>query len=129
LKKKKKTLAKLKKETQVIFNNYIRNRDTLMGQTFRCISCGEIFPVKEMNAGHYAPVKFYDWLRFYEDNCHSQCRRCNLYKRGNLIFYTWNLIKKIGSKRYNCLLLKMKNRKPYTREDIEKIKIKYGSNI
>ena len=55
--KKKKTLPKLKKECQVVFNAFIRERD----KDLPCISCGRKLGLQ---AGHYYPTQGYDGLRF-----------------------------------------------------------------
>lgn len=124
--KKKKSISKLKKEVQVLFNTYIRKRDTLLGQEFICISCGNKFPISKMDAGHYFPIKGFNHLRFNEDNCHGECKGCNGFKDYHLICYTWNLINKIGVNRYNELfVLSTIGREEFTREELEELKIKY----
>lgn len=97
MKKKTKTLPKLKKELQTVFNAFIRKRDE--GQF--CISCGE--PHKILQAGHYFAVGGYDGLRFNEDNVHGECAGCNCFNESHLIGYGENLINKIGQDRYDAL--------------------------
>ena len=67
-----KTLSDYKKDLQVVFNKFIRLRDT--GEP--CISCGNPHP-KKINAGHYKSVGSHPELRFEELNAHSQCEYCN----------------------------------------------------
>jgi hypothetical protein len=98
-------LPKLIAKCQLLFNEYIRIRDTT-DNYFRCISCGEIKSVKDMNAGHYYNVGHYPGLRFEEDNCHGQCIHCNNYLHGNLIEYRDNLFVKIGPERFEKLKIK-----------------------
>jgi hypothetical protein len=87
--KTKKTVVSVGK-LQSVFNKYIRLRDEGLG----CISCGSF---NEIQAGHFYNVGHYSWLRFNENNVHSQCKRCNYFLRGNLLPYRENLIKKIGT--------------------------------
>jgi hypothetical protein len=50
-----KGVPKLLRTLESIFNKFIRLRDTKGhgdGAYFKCISCGEIKPVSQMNAGH-----------------------------------------------------------------------------
>lgn len=91
--KKKRTYGQWKKLVQKWFNEYIRLRDT--GNP--CISCGQHtdHPV----ASHYGDVRFYDHMRYDEDNVHLGCSGCNTYKNGNIIAYRKALIKKIGEKK------------------------------
>jgi len=99
--KKTKTIPKLKKELQIVFNQFIRLRDK--GQY--CISCGE---PKELQAGHYFAVGGYDGLRFNEDNVHGECAGCNCFNESHLIGYGDNLLEKIGLVRFTNLKLNAK---------------------
>lgn len=80
-----------KELAQMAFNAYIRARDK--GRP--CISCGAPW-TDEHQAGHYVPVSSGNVLRFDEDNCHGQCRRCNMELSGNLAAYRIGLIGRIG---------------------------------
>lgn len=95
-KKKTKSLPKLKKELQKVFNAYIRQRDSNQP----CISCGQFKPLQ---AGHFYSVKMYDGLRFDEDNCFGECVGCNCFNESHLIGYGDNLIGRIGQDRVNEL--------------------------
>jgi hypothetical protein len=84
-----KSEAALKKIAQEWFNKYIRLRD----KDEACISCKLVLGEQ---AGHFFSAGHYQALRFNEDNCHSQCVRCNYFLSGNLNKYRVNLEKKIG---------------------------------
>ena len=79
------------KDTQVVFNKYIRLRD----QDDGCISCGSK-SAYAYHAGHYRSIGSAGHLRFNEHNCHRQCSACNTHLSGNLIRYRLGLIRKIG---------------------------------
>jgi hypothetical protein len=81
---------------QNVFNAYIRFRDS-KGDYFICIACNERKPISQMDAGHYYSAGNHSYLRFNENNCHSECRKCNYFMSGHLLAYRENLIKKIGS--------------------------------
>jgi len=83
---------------QKVFNTYIRLRDK--GKP--CISCGTTANVK-IDAGHYYPAGNYQFLRFHEDNCNSQCSTCNVRLSGNFAEYTPRLIERIGQERVQWL--------------------------
>jgi hypothetical protein len=87
-----KTLSDYAKETQTIFNRYIRLRDAGKG----CISCLTTKPNIQYHAGHYRSVGAAPQLRFHELNVWLQCSSCNNHKSGNSIEYRINLIKRIG---------------------------------
>lgn len=123
---KKKTLPKLKAELQIVFNSYIRERDK--GKP--CISCGQFKPLQ---AGHFYPVKGYDFLRFNEDNVHGECAGCNCFDEGHLINYHENLITRIGKDRVDQLKemardYKMNGHK-WTRSELEAMIERYKNKL
>jgi len=92
-----KTIPQLKKEAQVAFNGYIRERDRQQP----CISCGAPPPDLSQlhagrDAGHLRSTGAADHLRFDERNCNAQCVSCNQYKAGNVIAYRLGLVARIG---------------------------------
>ena len=91
--KKAKSLPKLKHELQLLFNEYIRLRDS--GEP--CISCGN---PKPLQAGHYFPIQGYDGLRFNELNVNGECAGCNCFDESHLIHYGDHLAEKIGYENY-----------------------------
>lgn len=94
-KKKLITLAKLKAKVQVVFNKYIRLRDS-GGGFFDCMSCGFTKSTDVMNAGHYYAVNGYDGIRFDEENVNGECAGCNCYDESHLIGYGVRLEDKLG---------------------------------
>jgi len=122
---KKKTVGKLKKDLQKVFNAYIRLRDA----DKPCISCSEY---KTLQAGHYFAVGGYDGLRFDEDNTHGECSYCNCFNESHLIKYGVNLKDKIGGKDYHALCARADHYKAFgnkfTRYDLEE-KIEYYKKI
>jgi hypothetical protein len=129
---KKKTLAALKKELQEIFNEFIRLRDTEIGQGrkfFTCISCGQPKELFEMHAGHYWPVGGHEAVRYDEDNVHGQCRHCNYFKHGNEKGYRPRLIKKIGQKAFDALEMRAHNRSKMMAFEVEYLIQEYKNKI
>lgn len=86
------------KQTQKVFNKFIRIRDH--GQC--CISCGRNSGAK-INAGHFRSVGAAPHLRYNEDNVHLQCEHCNTYLHGNIKGYVPGLIEKIGIERFEAI--------------------------
>lgn len=87
------------KDLQRAFNEYIRLRD----RNQSCISCGttnsqlaEKWRGGKWDAGHYRSVGSAPELRFNENNCHKQCKRCNNQLSGNVVEYRKRLIERIG---------------------------------
>ena len=95
----KKTLPQLKKTLDRLFKKKTRMRDSVNGYGV-CISCGKTIKLgtSDYHAGHYIPST-YSYLRWEDDNVHSQCSSCNVFKRGNLTEYRKGLENKIGRSR------------------------------
>lgn len=113
-------LPKLIKDTQQVFNKYIRTRDEGMV----CISCGSD---RANQAGHWISVKQSSALRYHEWNVNLQCAGCNLYLHGNQVMYRVGLVKKIGEKAVAELeAMYINNRiKKWSREELDDIINKY----
>ncbi len=111
-----------KKVAQQAFNAYIRERD----KAEPCISC-QRHHLGQYHAGHFKTTAARPDLRFNEDNCHKQCSVCNNHKSGNIDEYIFNLVEKIGLKRFK--LLKLEKRIKWTAEDYKNIEIKYKAKL
>jgi Bacteriophage Lambda NinG protein len=88
--KKTKTLAKWKKELDVVFSRYIRQRDE--GQ---CFTCPKKDDPKFMQCGHFVPRQYLA-VRFDEKNCNCQCYACNMLYNGQPSAYAIRLKAKYG---------------------------------
>ena len=93
--KSKDSLSELLKLAVLVFNRWIRQRDSFGGTYFKCISCGQLNMIEWADCGHYMPST-YSKLRFNEDNCHAECQTCNRMDDKHLIGYRKNLAIKIG---------------------------------
>lgn len=112
------------KETQTIFNKYIRLRD--MG--LPCISCGK--PIKgRTNASHFWNANNHHNVRFDEDNVHSSCITCNQFLSGNLLEYRTRLCSKIGQKRFDELEAKRHVTKKWTTQELQQLIKEYKTKV
>lgn len=104
------TPRKLEQKLQPIFNMFIRLRD----RDQPCISCGVIDPPMtsggQWDAGHFKGVGAFPELRFDEDNCHKQCKKCNggsgkfAHKARTVSQqYEANIVERIGQERLDRL--------------------------
>ena len=120
-----KSISFLEDKAQERINAKVRKRDSLNG-FFICISCQELKPINQMNAGHYYEKTIYKSVRFDLNNINGQCVRCNKYLSGNLIEYRKNLLKKIGEEKLKQLdkLAEIKNFR-FTREFLIELIEKY----
>jgi hypothetical protein len=90
LKEKLKTLSQYEAEAKIVFQKWVRLRD--LGKP--CISCGKV--TDEMDAGHFKKAEIYSGVIFNENNCHSQCRKCNRFQNGNELNYRLGLVDRYG---------------------------------
>lgn len=122
VKKKPDLKAKLDKE----FSLYIRLRDS-NNSYFKCISCSEIKPFSQADAGHYFSRTHLS-TRFDEMNVHAECRHCNRFKADHLEYYRANLIKKIGQQNFDLLKWKQSQTSKLSEFEYEQL-IKYYKAI
>lgn len=126
-KKRQASQATLVKKLDKVFSQYIRLRDAFSNGTFRCISCGKIKPFDQSDCGHYHSRRHMS-TRFDEENCNSECRFCNRFSADHLIGYRENLIRKIGTQRYQLLEAKAHQTKKWSCFELEQL-IKYYSAL
>jgi len=98
------------KKAQAAFNPFIRERD----RDKPCVSCGVVNPPittgGQWDAGHFKTRGAYPELRFNEDNCHKQCKKCNGGSNNHSSkaktvseYFEDELIKRIGIERVEAL--------------------------
>ena len=109
------------RETQAVFNRYIRLRDEAAG--LPCISCGRHHK-GQYHAGHYRTTAACPELRFDEFNCHRQCMPCNTHLSGNILEYRRALILKVGQEEVDWIEGSHVPAR-YTIDDLDEIKKKY----
>lgn len=90
----KKKKINYKKELDKYFSRYIRLRDSVDGKN-QCVTCKRVYEIKSMDCGHYVSRTYLN-TRFDEQNCHPQCKSCNVFKNGNMDEYALYLIGKYG---------------------------------
>lgn len=118
-----KSRAEHLRETQAIFNQWIRLRDAAEP----CISCGRHHD-GQYHAGHYRTVASAPELRFEPLNAWKQCAPCNNHKSGDIVNYRANLVQKLGAERVEWLE-GPHEAKRYTIEDLQAMKAHYRALI
>lgn len=79
-----------------IFSKYIRLRDADKEGYCRCVTCGQKYHWKKIQAGHFISRKHYA-TRWNEQNVHAQCVGCNVFKYGEQYKYSLYLGSKVSS--------------------------------
>lgn len=103
-----------------VFSRYIRLRDALPGEVFKCISCGQIKPLEQADCGHYYSRRHMN-TRYDEENCHAQCRHCNRMLYGNMNAYHDGLVEKLGQFKFDLLNLKHTQTKQWTDWELKEL--------
>jgi 5-methylcytosine-specific restriction endonuclease McrA len=105
---KKKSLTAVKDKVWKLFSRYIRLRDRLVEDGVvtdycPCCSCGRVYDLKQMQAGHFIPGRRNSNL-FDDRGCHAQCYSCNMHKNGNWPGYYEFMLKTYGQSVIDDLL-------------------------
>jgi len=114
-----------KKETALRwFSKYIRTRDAIKttGDIYnaKCITCGKVYPIDQMDAGHGIPGRANSIL-FNEHICNCQCRRCNRQGGGELQMYKRILIEMYGQEMWDMWENMKRKTVTYSQFDFEHI--------
>lgn len=115
------TVSKAKKKAWKEFSRFIRLRDTNNLGT-ECFTCGKYNNLKVMDAGHFQPGRFGIFL-FDERQVHAQCKRCNIFLKGNWPEYYKRMVNDYGQDKVNKMLedrTQIKQWKVYELEEVYK---------
>ena len=96
----------------------------------KCISCGRVLPVSQLDGGHYIGRR-HTCTELEPDNVQPQCRQCNRFLAGDVVAYRIGLIKKLGVERVERLesLLESKDPKKKTSKEYEELAKKYRKEL
>ena len=86
------------------FSKYIRLRDAIKttGDTYfvKCITCGDLLPIEEMDAGHAISGRM-NAILFNEQLTNAQCQKCNRYGNGEQQMYKRIMIDIYGQDKWD----------------------------
>lgn len=88
--KKPKTTSQLKKEADRVFSIFIRLKYSNPDGYTTCYTCGKYGHYKEFQCGHFIP-RHCLILRYDERNVRVQCVGCNVWGRGRVADFGYNL--------------------------------------
>lgn len=96
----------------------------------KCISCGRVLPVSQLDGGHYIGRR-HTITELEPDNVQPQCRQCNRFLAGDVVAYRIGLVKKLGVERVERLesLLESKDPKKKTSKEYEELAKKYRKEL
>jgi len=110
-----------------VFSKFIRSRDTC-GLGTECYTCGKWGNFKTMDAGHFQPGRFGIFL-FDERQVHAQCKRCNIFLKGNWPNYYKRMVKEYGQDDVNEMLEARTQIKQWKTYELEEIHKKYKAKL
>lgn len=90
-----KSPAKLKKELDTVFSQFVRRSYADENEECTCYTCGYKTHWKKMQNGHLVS-RYYLNTRFDEDNCRPQCFTCNMYRNGMIPHFSERIEKELG---------------------------------
>lgn len=128
-KKRKKSLATLKRELWKVFSIFIRQREMDEHGYALCISCGKLEQWEHLQAGHYLPKSLGLSIYFHPKNVWQQCSYCNLNLQGNSHHYAIALKKKFGERIIEELESIQRQPKKYLPWEYEELIAEYKGKI
>lgn len=117
-----------KRQAKIVFQKYIRLRDSNNQGFCFCASCGRAGHWKKMNGGHFIPAERLATC-FVEQNCHAQCVYCNKGLGGNVHEYRKFMVKRYGKETVESLENQKHLNIKYTMYDFKAIIILYDQKI
>ena len=124
MKRKTKTIGKLKKEAWILLSKYIRLKYADKDGYVSCVTCpppGTRKHWKEMQAGHFVPRGRGNACYLLEENIHPQCHRCNINLSGNPSAYAKYIKDMYGSEKIDELEMLGRTTKKFTTKELEEI--------
>lgn len=128
------SLSSAKKKAWSAFSIYIRTRDCVEytqhhpelnnGLEAPCVSCGRVYPLKSLQAGHFVSGRSNSVL-FDERGVNSQCYGCNVMQQGNITAYWVWMESKYGREIINELLAQRHQTVKFKVWDYQTIEEKY----
>lgn len=129
-KKRKPSLAGLKKKAWKLFSEWVRRRYASASGKVVCVTCGHVDHWKVMQAGHFFPKSRGLAYYFYEKNVHVQCVVCNMFKAEQAkIDYTVFMTNKYGDGVIDELEALSRNPAKYYRSDYEAMIEEYKQRL
>ena len=122
------TYARLKREADSVFSQWVRRKDADSEGLVCCVTCGQKEPWKQMQCSHFIS-RVHLATRFDERNAHPGCYSCNVLRRGNVGEYALFLTRTYGPQVLQELVDKKRESVKYTRSDLESLIASYKARL
>lgn len=117
-KPKQKTKGYYVKKLDAVFSTYIRQSYANDFGMSSCYSCSKIAHWKDLQCGHFISRAHMN-TRWDEKNVRSQCVGCNVFKNGNMVEYSYRLLKEIGEGGMDELMEKKKETRQWSISELK----------
>ena len=114
----------LVKKLDTVFSLYIRQRYADRNGMVKCCTCSTVKHWKEMDCGHFMSRKHMS-TRWVEDNCSTQCKKCNVFRYGEAYLFSVFL----GSELADSLYQMSKKTVKYSNVDLEEMIELYNKKV
>ena len=125
--KKRLTITKSKKRAWLVFSKWLKYQYVKDGMV-ECYTCGSMYPLEKIQTGHAIGGRNNSIL-FEEKLVRPQCIICNVFRRGRYATFTYKLIKEIGMKEYEKLVLQSQQVVQLKVSDFQEIEEKYKKKV
>tara|TARA_R100001015_G_C4607066_1_gene162159 strand:- start:286 stop:675 length:390 start_codon:yes stop_codon:yes gene_type:complete len=102
------------KKLDIIFSKFIRLSNADANGMCECVTCGNLYHWKKIQAGHFMSRRFYA-TRWDIENVAPQCYGCNVMSQGQQYKYSLYLGKSLSEKLY----LKSKKTQKFSDNDLK----------
>jgi len=127
--KKRSKLKIAKDKAWKVFSLYIRTKYADENGMVECVTCGDVKPIKEMQAGHFLAGRG-NAILFDPRGVHPQCYSCNVCKHGNIEEYYPFMLENYGQEVIDDLKRLKNGESPKrTVEHYEALRFKYEKLI
>ena len=123
-----KTHAKLKKELDTVFSQFIRWSNADADGNVECYTCGIRKPVKQMQNGHFQSRR-HTSTRWHLQNCKPQCVACNMYRQGEQYKFGNKLVSEYGQEAIDELIILSKSSVKYSRIELTELIKEYKAKL
>lgn len=106
------------------FSIYIRKSYANDFGMVACYTCGAVKHWKDMQNGHFISRAHMN-TRWDEANCRVQDPACNIFKGGNMVEFSYRLLKEIGEKGVDELMKKKKEIRQFSIAELKEMIQKY----
>jgi hypothetical protein len=127
VKKKKKTVKKLKETCWIHCSIYNRRKDADWRGYVVCCTCGDVRQWDEVDAGHFLGGRT-NGILFDDRGIHAQCKRCNGFRGGEQAKYEKFMLKRYGQKVVDELYKLRDGNKTFSEKELEE-KIETYKNL